>query len=48
MVKRFLIETIIENGQGHYKVTDNLTGKIIHCDFSELNQTLFELLRDAA
>ena len=44
MHKRFVIETIIENGHGHYKVTDNISGNIIHCEFNELNDTIYELL----
>ena len=44
MNKRFIIETVIENGHGHYKVTDNLSGNIIHCEFNELNDTIYELL----
>ena len=39
-----LNETHIENGHGHYKVTDNLSGNIIHCEFNELNDTIYELL----
>ena len=44
MHKRFVIETIIENGHGHYKVTDNISGNVIHCEFNELNDTIYELL----
>ena len=44
MHKLFDIETIIENGHGHYKVTDNRNGNVIHCEFSELNETIYELL----
>lgn len=44
MNKRFVIETVIENGHGHYKVTDNFSGNIIHCEFNELNDTIYELL----
>lgn len=44
MNERFRIETVIENGQGHYKITDLKNGEVVHCDFSELNQILYELL----
>lgn len=44
MHKLFDIETIIENGHGHYKVTDNRNGNVIHCEFGELNETIYELL----
>ena len=44
MKERFRIETVIENGQGHYKITDLKNGEVVHCDFSELNQILYELL----
>lgn len=46
MVGRFKVETIIENGIGHYKITDQKTGKIIHCDFGELNSILYELMEE--
>lgn len=46
MVGRFKVETIIENGRGHYKITDQKTGKIIHCDFGELNSILYELMEE--
>lgn len=48
MVGRFKVETIIENGAGHYKITDQKTGKIVHCDFNELNKTLYELMEEEA
>lgn len=28
MIGRFKVETIIENGIGHYKITDRKTGKL--------------------
>lgn len=43
-MKRFSIETVIENGQGHYKIIDNLNGNVIHCDFAEISETLYELI----
>ena len=46
MVKRFKIDMVIENGQGHYKIVDQLTGNEIHCDFNELNETIYELLEE--
>ena len=46
MIGRFKVETIIENGIGHYKITDRKTGKIIHCDFGELNSILYELMEE--
>lgn len=42
-MNRFSIETVIENGQGHYKITDYKTGNVVHCDFTELNEMLYEL-----
>lgn len=45
-LRRFKVETIIENGMGHYKITDQKTGKIIHCDFGELNNILYELMEE--
>lgn len=44
MKERFRIETVIENGWGHYKITDMYTGFVVHCDFNELNETLYEML----
>ena len=41
---RFTITTIVENGYAHYKVYDNLTGRTIHCEENELNETIRELL----
>lgn len=46
MVKRFKIDTVIENGQGYYQIVDQLTGNKIHCDFNELNETIYELLEE--
>ena len=42
MNPQFKIETVLENGYGHYKITNPLTGETIHCDFNELNDTLQE------
>ena len=44
MNKRFSINWVVENGYAHYKVHDNLTGKTIHCEENELNETIWELL----
>lgn len=44
MVERFRISTVVENGYPHYKVEDLVTGNEIHCDFGELNTTLYELM----
>ena len=41
---RFTINWVVENGYAHYKVHDNLTGKTIHCEENELNETIWELL----
>ena len=41
---RFTITTVVENGYAHYKVHDNLTGRTIHCEENELNETIWELL----
>lgn len=44
MERRFRISTVVENGHPHYKVEDLVTGNEIHCDFGELNTTLYELM----
>lgn len=44
MRKRFEVEVIVENGQAHYKITDLLKNNVIHCDFNELNEIIYELL----
>lgn len=41
---RFTITRVVENGYPHYKVCDNLTGKEVHCDMNELNETIWQLL----
>ena len=41
---RFTITTIVENGYPYYKIHDNLTDNEIHCDFNELNETIWQLL----
>lgn len=46
MDRRFDIDTIVENGYPHYKIVDRKTGREIHCDFGELNSTLYELMED--
>ena len=45
MEKRFKIDTVVENGYPHYKITDNKTGKIVHCDLNELNEIIYEIIR---
>lgn len=44
MMCRFEIITVVENGYPHYKVKDYFTGKEIHCDLNELNETMWELM----
>lgn len=44
MSRRFKIETIVENGYPHYKIHDSETGDTVHCDFSELNEILYEMM----
>ena len=44
IMSRFIVTTVVEHGQAHYNVHDNSTGKDIHCDFNELNETIWELL----
>ena len=44
MIERFVISTVVENGHPHYKILDCKSGKEIHCDFGELNSTLYELM----
>lgn len=44
MVKRFKIDTVVENGYPHYKIFDCETGMTVHCDLNELNETLYELI----
>lgn len=44
MANRFEITWIVENGCGHYRVKDHLTGKVVHCDKGELNETMYELM----
>lgn len=46
MVKRLEITWVIENGYPHYKVYDKITGKEIHCDEQELNETIWEILEN--
>lgn len=44
MKEKFRIETVVENGYPHCKVTDLSTGKEVHCDFDELNDVMYEFL----
>lgn len=44
MMHRFKIDKVIENGYPHYKILDCKTGKSVHCDLSELNETLKVLM----
>ena len=46
MIKDFEIEVIAEHGDIHYKITDTRDGSEIHCDISELNETIEELMED--
>ena len=41
-MKKINVETIVENGHAHYKLTDE-AGREVHCEFSELNETLREM-----
>lgn len=41
---RFSINTVVENGQLHYNITDNQNGSETTCDLNELNETLYELM----
>ena len=43
MEKRFKISIAVENGRPHYKVLDYKTGKTVHCDLNELNETTCEM-----
>lgn len=44
MEKRFIIETVIENGYPHYRITDLCSNNVISCDCNELTETLCELM----
>ncbi len=44
MTERFLINWVVENGYPHYKVYDKVTGREVHCDEGELNETIWEML----
>lgn len=46
MKGNFEVTTVVENGYPHYKVVDKDTGKEAHCEFSELNETIEELLEE--
>lgn len=46
MIKDFEIEIVAEHGDIHYKITDTRDGSVIHCDISELNETIEELMED--
>ncbi len=46
MIKDFEIEIIAEHGDIHYRITDIRDGSVIHCDISELNETIEELMED--
>ena len=46
MEKRLTIKTVVENGYPHYVIHDTKTGKDIHCDLNELNETIYSLLND--
>ncbi len=44
MKERFLISWVVENGHPHYKVHDKVTGKTVHYDEGELNETIWEMM----
>ncbi len=44
MKERFLISWIVENGYPHYKVHDKVTGRTVHCDEGELNETIWKMM----
>ncbi len=44
MMKRFLINWVVENGHSHYKVYDRATDQTVYCDEGELNGTIGEVL----
>lgn len=46
MEMRFVISTVTHNGYPHYKILDNKTGKTVHCDLDELNDTLYEMMEE--
>lgn len=45
-MKKFVIDTVIQNEQLHYSVVDSQTGQIIHCELNELNDTLYEMMEE--
>lgn len=40
---RFNVKVVVQNGHPHYEIHDMLTGNEIHCDFNELNETIWEM-----
>ena len=44
MDRRFSIDTVVENGHPHYKITDYKTGNVFHCDFGELTEVMNEMI----
>ncbi len=43
-MERFLISWVVENGYPHYKVYDKVTNQAVHCDESELNEIIWEMM----
>lgn len=43
-MERFIISTINENGNLHYRIYDKLSQKFINCGIGELNKTIWKLL----
>ena len=40
---RFNVKVIVQNGRPHYVVLDMENNNEIHCEFNELNETIWEL-----
>lgn len=40
---RFKVNVVVQNGHPHYLVHDTETGNEIHCEFGELNETIWEM-----
>lgn len=45
MSDRFVISTLMNDGQLYYKIHDKESGKNIECNIGELNRTIWKLLR---
>lgn len=44
--ERIVTKVVVEHGYPHYRVTDNETGIVLHCDINELEETIRELMGD--